>query len=354
MLAALFAIVLSNSAQAASRLPFPRPAALEPNIKFWVDVFSAYSVRDFVIHDRDQVWKVYQVLHIPGDGVPSPEDVEWAKGYLKVKWSDALHHLATGAEPVGAEERVAAKLFAGEPLWAYEVASQNLRVQEGLRERFREAILRSRNYSSSMERIFRAAGLPVELTMLPHVESSFINSSRSSAGAVGIWQFTRSTGKQYDLKITRRMDQRLDPYRETEAAAKLLRYNYEVLGNWPMAITAYNYGTYGMAQAAEAFASDFTKVFQRFNGPHFGFASKNYYAEFLAALQVHDYEDAYFPGIADEPTPPPQVVKVMLPAPVRSHRHPSGHRTVRASHSTHRRHHQAQTARKVKSALTPS
>jgi membrane-bound lytic murein transglycosylase D len=265
-----------------------------------------------------------------------------------------LHHLATGAEPVGAEERVAARLFSGESLWAYEVAAQNLRVQQGLRERFREAILRSRNYSSTMERIFRAAGLPVELTMLPHVESGFVNTSRSSAGAVGIWQFTRSTGKQYDLKITRRMDQRLDPYRETEAAAKLLRYNYEVLGNWPLAITAYNYGTYGMAQAAEAFASDFSKVFKRFNGPHFGFASKNYYAEFLAALQVHDYEDAYFPGIAAEPTPPPQVVRVMLPAPARSHRHQPGGRTARASRATHRKHRQAQTAGKAKSALPPT
>jgi membrane-bound lytic murein transglycosylase D len=353
-LALLLATTAVNPARAASQLAFPRPAALEPNINFWLDVFSGYSERDFVILDRDQVWKIYQVLHLPGDGTPSPTDVEWANSYLKLKWGEVLHRLAAGAEPVGPQERIAAKLFAGEPPSAYEAAAQNLRVQQGLREQFRAAILRSRNYSSTMERIFRTAGLPVELTMLPHVESGFNNSSRSSAGAVGIWQFTRSTGKQYDLKITRRMDQRLDPFRETEAAAKLLRYNYEVLGSWPLAITAFNYGTYGMTRAAETCTSDFGSILRRFNGPHFGFASKNYYAEFLAALQIHSYESAYFPGIADDPTPPPQVVKVMLPAPSRSHARHGAKRIASATHRTHHKRHQAQTVRKTKSQTPPA
>ncbi len=55
-----------------ARLEFPRPASIEPNIKFWVDVFSAYSVRDFVLVDKDHVWRVYQVLHVPGEGSPTP------------------------------------------------------------------------------------------------------------------------------------------------------------------------------------------------------------------------------------------------------------------------------------------
>src|SRR5271166_137256 len=69
-------------------LQFPRPASIEPNVKFWVDVFSGYSVRDFVVHDKDQIWKVYQVLHIPGEGNPTPADVEWANTYLKAKYAD--------------------------------------------------------------------------------------------------------------------------------------------------------------------------------------------------------------------------------------------------------------------------
>ena len=65
--------------------------------------------------------------------------------------------------------------------------------------------------------------------------------------------------------------------RETEAAAKLLRSNYETLGDWPLAITAYNYGTAGTARAAEQCGSDYCKILKTYNGPHFGFAVKNYY-----------------------------------------------------------------------------
>ena len=108
-------------------------------------------------------------------------------------------------------------MFKGEPVGEYAAAAQNLRVQEGLREQFREGLLRSRYYRPTMERIFRAAGIPPELVTLAHVESGFHGGSRSSAGAVGIWQFTRDTGKHY-MKITRYHDDRLNPDRETVAA----------------------------------------------------------------------------------------------------------------------------------------
>ena len=113
------------------------------------------------------------------------------------------------------------------------------------------------------------------------------------------------------MTIRGRHDDRLNPTRETEAAAKLLRSNYETLGDWPLAITAYNYGTAGTATAAEQCGGDYCKILQTYNGPHFGFAVKNYYAEFLAALQVHQYEDKYFPGIESEPAivPPPLPVR---------------------------------------------
>src|SRR5208337_4789877 len=109
-----------------------------------------------------------------------------------------------------------------------------------------------------------------------HVESGFYGASRSSAGAVGIWQFTRDTGKHY-MKITRYHDDRLNPERE--------------------------------ARAAEIYGGDYSQMVQHYQGPHFGFAVKNYYAEFLAALQVHRYEDKYFPGIAGEPAIRPARIK---------------------------------------------
>lgn len=325
----LMLVCVVSPARAGTQLAFPRPASLEPNVDFWTDVFTAYSYRDFLIHDRDRVWKVYQVLHMPGSGSPTQNDVTWANAYLKAKYADILERLAAGNEPVGEDERRVAAMFKDEAPDAYAAAAQNLRVQQGLRERFHEAILRRRHYEPLMERVFRTAGLPVELAMLPHVESGYYNSSRSSAGAVGIWQFTRSTGRQY-MKISRRRDDRLDPVKSTQAAAKLLQYNYDVLGSWPLAITAYNHGTYGTARAAEAYGNDYSRIFKYYDGPHFGFASRNYYAEFLAALQVHRYEDSYFPGIEDEATPPAQVVRTSLN---------TGSRRPHAAMSPSRTHH---------------
>ena len=336
---ALSMVAPGARAFAGSELAFPRPAAIEQNVQFWVDVFATYTDRDFIIHDRDQVSRIYQVIHLPGGGDPSREEVASINDYLKDKYTNILNRLAAGQPPSNYEERRIADLFKGESLPAYSVAAQNLRVQQGLRERFREGLLRSRYYRPTMERIFRGAGLPPELVTLVTVESGFYSRAKSSAGAVGIWQFTRNTGKQY-MRITRYHDDRLDPTTETHAAAALLRSNYDALGSWPLAITAYNYGTGGTEAAASEYGGDYDRIVRNYNGPHFGFAARNYYAEFLAALQIHQDEDKYFPNLkyADAPQPPP--VRTDF-APPRQSAHRSHHGSVHhvVAHRNHHAHH---------------
>ncbi len=296
-------------AWAENQVPFPRPAVLEPSIQFWVGAFTAYSARDFIVVDRDDVRGIYQVLHLPGSGPPARGEVQWVDAYLKNKYRDILLRLASGRAPVGSEERRVAAMFEGKAPWAYARAADNLRVQEGLRERFREGLLRSRYYRPTMEKIFREFGLPVELVTLVQVESGFHPGARSGAGAVGLWQFTRSTGRRF-MRVTRWRDDRLDPVRSTEAAARFLRYNHDLLGSWPFAITAYNYGLAGTSRAAELSGHDFAKMLESYNGPRFGFAVKNYYAEFLAAIEVHRNETKYFPGIQYEAPVPPEPIRV--------------------------------------------
>jgi membrane-bound lytic murein transglycosylase D len=314
---------------------FPRPSAIEPNVKFWIDVFATYSERDFIILDRDQVWRIYQVLHLPGEGAPTRAEIDEVNDYLKNKFTNILSRLGAGQTPADFEEHQVATLFKDQPLSAYAASAQNLRVQEGMREQFREGLLRSRYYRSRMEQIFIDAGLPPELVALAEVESGFYNRARSNAGAVGIWQFTRGTGRQF-MRITRYHDDRLDPAAETEAAAKLLRSNYLTFGSWPLAITAYDYGSAGMTEAAEQYASDYARIVRSYDGPHFGFASKNYYAEFLAALQISRFEDAYFPDIRYDEAPPPAPVRTDFAPPRFTHR-----RLLRraAYHHRHRFHH---------------
>jgi membrane-bound lytic murein transglycosylase D len=323
-------------ASAGSELPFPKPTAIDTNVQFWLDTFTKYGERDFAIHDRDDVSRVYQVLHLPGEGCPSGSESDSINNYLKHKYTDILTRLATGQKPANYEERQVADMFAGQPLSAYSVAAQNLRVQQGMRERFREGLLRSRNYRPTMERIFAENGLPPELVTLAGIESGFYIRAHSDAGAVGVWQFTRPTGKQF-MRISRYHDDRLDPTTETEAAAKLLRSNYLTFdGNWPLAITAYNYGTGGMQQASEQYNGDYGRIVKNYSGPHFGFASKNYYSEFLAAVEIHQNEDKYFPELKYLDTPPAQVVRTDF-APKHRRRTPTVHRAVLHRSVHHRR-----------------
>jgi membrane-bound lytic murein transglycosylase D len=78
----------------------------------------------------------------------------------------------------------------------------------------------------------------VDLAYLPHVESSFNPKAYSKFGAAGMWQFTRSTGKQY-MTVSYAVDERRDPILSSRAAARLLKRNFKKFQNWPMAITAY-------------------------------------------------------------------------------------------------------------------
>jgi membrane-bound lytic murein transglycosylase D len=335
LLGSVCLLIALMTSEVSAILPFPRPPQIEPNVKFWVDTFTTYSERDFLIHDRDQVWRIYQVLHLPGEGPPSRSDIDTVNDYLKNKFSGILSRLASGQAPADYEERQVAALFKDEPLSAYSLAAQNLRVQEGMREEFREGLLRSRYYRSTMERIFSDAGLPPELVVLADVESGFYSRAHSNAGAVGIWQFTRGTGRQF-MRITAYHDDRLDPTTETEAAAKLLRSNYLTFGSWPLAITAYDYGSAGTEEAAEQYAGDYARIVRNYAGPHFGFASKNYYAEFLAALQINQFEDAYFPDIRYDEAPPPPPVQTDFARARFAHR-----RLLRRAsyHHRHRLHH---------------
>ncbi len=112
-----------------------------------------------------------------------------------------------------------------------------------------------------------------------------------------MWQFMRSTGRRF-LRIDAVVDERLDPYRSTEAAARFLEQNYIILGSWPLALTAYNHGPGGMKRAQEQLGtSDIATIVRKYNSRSFGFASRNFYLAFLAALEIDQNPEKFFPGI---------------------------------------------------------
>lgn len=270
---------------------FPKPAALEPNVEFWKRIYAEFGVGDFVLHDRDNLNVIYDVVRVGGT-TNERRAADLAKPeiqLLRVKYGDILTSLAQGVAPedLGFEgPRVAQAWGCPCPPEVLHRAVSNIRVQQGLRERVDEGMHRARSLMPRILPILRRHNVPEELAVLPMVESSFNPHARSKAGAVGLWQFIRATGKNY-LSITRQRDDRRDPIRATEAAARLLKHNYEALGSWPLAIMAYNHGKEGVRAAQTAVGSSAVEVIiAQYDGPRFGFASRNFYPEFLAALEL--------------------------------------------------------------------
>lgn len=275
----------------ARDLHFPEPAALKPNVTFWERVYTTYGVGDFVLHDRDRLDAVYGIVRVADatDPVRAADAARPEAQRLRARYQDILLALAAGVAPeeLGADGGMVWQIW-GCPCTPETLrrAAGNIRVQQGLREKVGEGIQRARTLLPRIIPILQGHNVPMELAALPLVESTYNPAAHSKAGAVGLWQIIRSTGKRY-LTITRARDDRRDPLRATEAAARLLRHNYEALGSWPVAIVAYNHGREGMLTArATVGSSAVEEIVARYTGPRFGFASKNFYAEFLAALKI--------------------------------------------------------------------
>ena len=269
---------------------------LRSNVEFWVRIYTRYTSREGLLHDAKYVDHVYEVIDLDqhaGDG----------ESYLKkakAKWKDLLlsvHRKGKNIESLTPDERRVYDLFedVNEPNKFLNAASRKrMRFQQGQKEHFIEGYRQSGRYIPLMEEIFRKAGLPVELTRLPFVESSFNIHARSKVGASGIWQFMRSTGRLY-LKVNEAVDERNDPIRAAEAAATLLKTNYDSLGKWPLAVTAYNHGRKGMMRAVRVVGSEeLEDVVDSYRGATFGFASSNFFTELLAAVEAEKNAEKYF------------------------------------------------------------
>ena len=282
---------------AESKQAFAVNDRLGKNVNFWVRIDSYYGTKQGLIHDAKYVDIVYEIINLDN---PSSRTGERQLKRMKKKWHDlllTLHHKQDHPELLNEEEKRVYQMFLNvkEPNKFLNAAHRKrLRFQQGLKENFLAGMKMSGRYIPVMEEIFRKEGLPVELTRLPFVESSFNVHARSKVGASGIWQFMRSTGRLF-LKISDTVDERNDPIRATEAAAKLLKGNYDSLRTWPLAVTAYNHGRKGMMRAVRKVGSeDLEDVVDDYRSRTFGFASSNFFTELLAAIEVERHADQYF------------------------------------------------------------
>ncbi|MEE2822445.1 MAG: LysM peptidoglycan-binding domain-containing protein [Acidobacteriota bacterium] len=276
---------------------------LEEKLEFWKAIFTHYGEGEVVFHDQNDLQLIYDVAQVgksvPNDNVASERqkrELETRERELQTIMDDIRKWGSTSNRLTEEHKRIIRilKSHGYTPTSAeLERLIRNIHSQRGIKEKFRESLIRSGKYLDSIEKILEQHNVPKELALLPHVESSFDHGAYSKRGAAGIWQFIRSTGRQY-MTINSYVDERLDPLKATEAAARLLQQNYKTLGSWPLAITAFNHGRNGMARAKRLYGNDLEMIINHYTSPTFGYASKNFYIEFLAAVDVARNYNDYF------------------------------------------------------------
>lgn len=181
------------------------------------------------------------------------------------------------------------------------------------RERFQRFFDRGEPYREVIQNILEENGVPTDLYYLGMIESGFTISAKSSAQALGVWQFMRATGRQYGLKADAFVDQRMDPIRATEAAAKMLRDLYRDFHSWYLAMAAYNAGPGRIRSAIrKGKTHDFWELVERKVLPR---ETMEYVPKFLAARYIGENPDL-FAFYINEETRYPDVELVRVPSPV--------------------------------------
>jgi membrane-bound lytic murein transglycosylase D len=103
------------------------------------------------------------------------------------------------------------------------------------------------------------------------------------------------------MHVGHAVDERYDPIIAAQGAAQYLGNAHDRLGAWPLAVTSYNHGVGGMQRAKDLYGHDFGAIVRRYKGPAFGYSSRNFYSQFLAAREVAGNPRKYFPeGLAYE------------------------------------------------------
>jgi len=281
-------------AKDVSPVLFPEPGALSSAVTFWSRVYTEVDSASGFIHDSHELDVVYGTLYLNPDAPPPAQNRAIEKTLSEYR--EALLRLGSGnRRTLTSVEKRALRA------WGYrasegqlKAAAERVRFQRGQSDRIFKGLVKYARWKAKIKAILRDYGLPVELAALPLVESSCNPRAVSKAGAVGLWQLMPATARRY-LRVDDRIDERLNLTKSSEAAAHLLQHYYSVLKSWPLAITAYNHGLSGVRRAVrETSTDDLGEIARTYETDRFGFASRNFYAAFLAAVEVSSHPDRYF------------------------------------------------------------
>lgn len=293
---------------------FPIPDYFRPSVEFWFSIYTQYTSKQVVIHDKEDLGIVYNIIDF--SELNSSNINKYAKAKLQAQLSleytrrlkKILTSLTHKSKKLTDEEKgilltvkksrkipksikLRKKLF--------QSLAQNIRTQTGQRDMIYRGVIRSIPYLPYLESEIKNFGLPKELLAITFLESSFNPKAYSKVGAAGAWQFMPFIANLFMPKRSNAIDYRLNPIIASISAFHLLKQNKQILKRWDLAVTAYNSGTKHLIKAKRQFNKktnlSLDYILENYNHAHLGFASKNFFSEFLALVHVLAYKDVVYP-----------------------------------------------------------
>jgi membrane-bound lytic murein transglycosylase D len=153
------------------------------------------------------------------------------------------------------------------------------------------SMARSSRYMFYIVQEVNARNMPTEIALLPFVESAFVTNAKSSAKAVGLWQFMPATGKDFRLTQNVFRDERRDVVQSTDAALDYLQRLHNQFGSWELALAAYNWGAGNISRAQKRNqAAGLSTDYESLTMPR---ETRNYVPKLMAYRQIVLDPEAY-------------------------------------------------------------
>ncbi len=292
---------------------FNIPPDLKHKVNFWYKIYTQFNTLQQVAHDKDNMNIVYGNTQVDNKNlsysakrkvfnkkskaykallVKSFKRIAKAKDLKKLKGFD-LHvyqKLKAAGSVIPSNRKLRERFFKRK--------QRNIRFQTGQRDMIEKGIQNAKPFFGTLLKLANSFDIPRSLLVIPFLESSFNIRANSKTKAKGIWQFMKRTGNSF-FKINRAVDHRLNPIISTLGAFHLLKQNKKILKRWDLAITAYNAGPKHLIRGSRKLKKrnikpTLSNIIKYYKHPHIGFASKNFYAEFLALSRVLNYSDIIF------------------------------------------------------------
>jgi membrane-bound lytic murein transglycosylase D len=289
-----------------------------PNVYFWFLVYTQFDSNQIVVHDKKNLKLIYKVLDFTDlrqKELPLNTRYVLQQKISTEKLSDlrndlvylannpysleprakAMYHIFKRAEvtlPVKKQDRIA----------FFTRLKEDIRTQTGQRNFIKDGMVRSLPYQGFLNAQLKGMGLPVEIKSIPFLESSFNPRAHSKVSAKGVWQFMPLIASYYVPKRTNDTDYRSNVGVSSVAASYLMSENFKILKKWDLAVTAYNSGTKHLLNSKRKLASvdtDLEDIIRHSDSNHFGFASKNFFSEFLALAHTIAYKEELFRDLHD-------------------------------------------------------